>query len=320
MGFLHTLLLRNGITTLGFVSCDLESYKALCYLRKRSQLPTRVRIHLSQHALAEMKAKEMVVGLGDSWLKIIGVKILVDGSLGARTAWLSFPYVDNPDNFGAPRISEGQLEEIVRSADESGLQVAAHGIGDRAIDRILDAYEKSGDVKRNRHRIEHCSIIRSDQIQRMSEMGITATVQPHFVITDWWVLDRIGRGRAQLAYPFKTLRRNGVQFGLSTDCPVEPLNPWETIYAAITRGENEGVPLSKNTPNEKLSLEETLHSYTYGSAYVLNEENEIGTLEPGKLADFIIIDLDPFSVGAERIRHIKTLEVYVGGIREYHVQ
>lgn len=185
------------------------------------------------------------------------------------------------------------------------------------VEVILDIYGKLGNAQVLRHRIEHASVLREDLIKRIRELGIALAVQPHFVITDWWVVSRVGADRARYVYPFKTLIDNGVMLGFSTDAPVESLNSWETVYAAVTRGGcYEGIELCKYTGgNERVSVADALHYYTYGSAYLLREENELGRLEPGYLADFIIIDKDPLGISDKELRNIKILETYVGGQR-----
>lgn len=307
----------QGVTTLDFVSCSMESFKALQVLRKEGELPARVRVHLAPEALDTLRALGVRGGYGDDMLKIVGIKAFADGSLGARTAWLSFPYADDPDNSGTPCIGGGELMEIARSAEELDLQLATHGIGDRAIDLILSVYGRIKKTGKLRHRIEHCSIVRSDQVTKMKELGIVATIQPHYVITDWWITKRVGEGKANYAYAFKTLLENGIRVGINTDCPVEPLNPWETVYATVTRGVHEGVPLAKNTPEQKLTLEEALSGYTCGSAYTMNEEDDLGTLDRGKFADFVTLETDPFSVDAKDIRDLKISETYVGGCKVF---
>jgi len=307
----------KGITTLDFVSCTLESYKALQILRKEGKLLVRVRVHMTPKALDALSALGIRGGYGDSMLKVVGIKAFADGSLGARTAWLSFPYGDQPGEFGSALIGEDELESLARSAEDLDLQIATHAIGDRAIDIILSAYGKIESTKRLRHRIEHCSIVRNDQVGRIKELGAAVTIKPHFVISDWWVTSRIGKERARLAYPFKKMAIEIACIGIGTDCPVEPVNPWETVYAAVTRGAEDGVPLASETQEEKLTLEETLDKYTYGSSCTLNEENDLGTLDPGKYADFVILETDPFSVNVEQIRDLKVLETYVGGRRSF---
>ncbi|MDK2383514.1 MAG: amidohydrolase family protein, partial [Candidatus Korarchaeota archaeon] len=197
----------------------------------------------------------------------------------------------------------------------AGLQLAVHAIGDRANDMVLRIYSELGReaVRGLRHRIEHASVLRPDQLRLMAELGAAAAVQPHFIISDWWVVRRLGRRRAAWAYPLRTMATAGIPMGFSTDAPVEPLDPWETIYAAVTRGEYEGVELAAETPGERLGLEESLHYYTMGSAYLVFEEERLGSLVPGKLADYIVVDRDPLVMEPPEIRGVKVLETVVGG-------
>jgi len=174
----------QGVTTVGFVSCDENSIQGLGKLKEKMDFLTRVRVYLdpgkrevseagmygNKDILDSLKKLGVKRGFGDEKLKINGVKILGDGSLGARTAWLSKPYTDEPSTSGYPNIDEKTLKEIVKEAHEAGLQLAIHGIGDKTIDMILDAYEALGDIKNRRHRIEHASILREDQQRAGLEM------------------------------------------------------------------------------------------------------------------------------------------------------
>lgn len=312
----------QGVTTVGFVSCDERSLKALSKLRGDGRLSIRVRVYLTpgrrvsngREMLEALKRLGVRRGFGDDVLKIMGVKILVDGSLGARTAWLTEPYSDDPLTSGYPSISEEVLESIVKEAHEAGLQVAIHGIGDRAIDVILGALKRLREVKLRRHRIEHASVIREDQVDEVSKLGIAVSVQPHFIITDWWAGKRLGERRVRWLYPFKSMMEKGIVMGFGTDSPVEPLNPWETVYAAVTRGRYEGISYYESTARESLTLEEALQAYTWGSARIMFDE-DLADLTEGKLADFIIIDKDPFTIEEKELRNIKILETYVGGRR-----
>lgn len=310
-----------GITTVGFVSVNDVTLKVLEELRSEGKLLVRVRVYLNpgeeKEVLRTLKKLGIRSGFGDDYLKIRGIKIFTDGSLGARTAWLTEPYSDAPDTRGSRLIDEEVLEKLAREVHEAGLQLAIHAIGDAAIDLVLRTYSNIRDLRKLRHRIEHASVVRPDQISKIRELGVSLVIQPHFIITDWWVLKRLGESRATWVYPFKTLINSGIMLGISTDSPVEPLNPWETVYAAVTRGEYEGVDLFKLTPHEKLSLTEVLYSYTQGSAYILGEENSIGTLEVGKFADFIIVDKDPYLVDEKTLREIRVLATYVGGVKTY---
>ena len=159
--------------------------------------------------------------------------------------------------------------------------------------------------------------MRDDQVERIAKIGIVISAQPHFIISDWWITDRVGQNRAKWVYRLKSLIEKGIVVGFGTDSPVEPVNPWETVYSAVTRGKYEGLELYELTKNEILTVEEALHGYTYGSAYILFEEQNIGTLEVGKFADFVVVDRDPFEVDERDLRNIRVLETYVGGNRVY---
>ncbi len=317
-----------GVTAVGTVSVEEKTLKALSNLEERGELKVRVFAYLDPgkrevseggmfgnlETLEALKRLGVKRGFGRGRLRIAGIKVLADGSLGARTAWLSEPYSD-ADTRGYPNVSKELLGRIVGEAHEAGLQMAVHGIGDATIDMILDAYSSLESPGRLRHRIEHASILRPDQVERMAGLGVVASVQPRFVITDWWVVKRVGERRAKWVYPFKSMLRAGIVLGFGTDSPIEPTNPWETVYAAVTRGKYEGVETYEHTKGECLSLEEALYAYTHGSAYVLGAEEDLGTLEEGKLADFVVVDRDPFETDERELKEIKVLATYVGGER-----
>ncbi|USS41754.1 amidohydrolase [Thermococcus aggregans] len=306
-------VLSQGVTSVGFVSVNKKSLRALLELDKEGKLPIRVFVYLDPSLLEGLKDLSLTRGVGSKKVKVMGIKVLADGSLGARTAWLSEPYEDSPTT-GHPNISKEELREIVREAHQLGLQMAVHAIGDKTTDMILDIYEE---FSAERNRIEHASILREDQIKRMKRLGVVASVQPRFVISDWWAVKRVGKRRAKWVYPFKSMLEEGITIGFGTDSPIEPVNPWESVYAAVTRGKFEGIETYDYTKDECLSLEESLHSYTYGSAYIMHAEDELGTLEKGKFGDFIIVDQDPFEVKEEELKDIKVLEVYVSGSKNY---
>ena len=305
--------LSQGVTSIGFVSVNEKSLRALLELDGEGKLPIRVFVYLNPFLLEELKKLGLTRNIGSKRVKIMGIKILADGSLGARTAWLSKPYEDAPTS-GQPNISKEELERIVQEAQQLGLQMAVHAIGDRTIDMVLDVYEKFGE---ERYRIEHASIIREDQIERMKKLGAVASVQPRFVISDWWAVQRVGKERAKWIYPFNSMLKKGVPIGFGTDSPIEVVNPWETVYAAVTRGKFEAIETYRYTEEECISIEEALHLYIYGSAYIMHSENELGTLEEGKLADFIIVDKDPLEVEERELKNIKVLGAYVGGSKLY---
>ncbi|MEM0053498.1 MAG: amidohydrolase [Nitrososphaeria archaeon] len=316
-----------GVTTVGFALCDLKSWVALNTLKSRKNFPIRVRVYLhpgekipnesgmygNKEVLKLLKRLGIKRGFGDDFLKILGVKVVADGGLGARTAWLSQPFSDDPSTCGYPNLGEEMLKEIVNEANGAGLQVAVHGIGDKTIEMILNVYRSIVGLHGSRHRIEHASVLRNEQANEIALLNIPVSVQPHFIVTDWWAKNRVGEDRIKYVWPFKTMIRKGIKIGLGTDCPVEPLNPWETVYAAVTRGKYDEIPFYEDTKEECLTLEETLQAYTWGSAYIMHEENNLGSLEEGKLADFIVVSEDPFTVRENVLKDIKVLETYVGG-------
>ncbi|MGC8629776.1 MAG: amidohydrolase [Thermoplasmata archaeon] len=292
--------LKNGVTSVGFVSCNSETLKILDRLREKLRLRVHVYVNPdSMDALKEFK--------NSAFLKVNGIKLFIDGSLGARTAWLSSPYAD-ANTSGNSVIDEHEYFRICRKTDQQNLQIATHAIGDRALDVVLDTYA----LLRNKHRIEHVSLIREDQILKIKDIGATIVTQPHFVITDFWVLNRIGTDRAEQAYPFRTLIKNNIPVAFSTDSPVEPIDPWQTVYSAVTRGKYEKIPLYYESRLQTLSLEDTLFLYTKNSAKALLDDS-IGSLEHGKYADFIILNRDPFQVSKSQLKDIEVIETYVAG-------
>jgi hypothetical protein len=306
----------RGVTTLGFVSCGARELAALIELEE--ELPLRVRVYLNpeRDALKALKDLGIRRGFGSDLLKIQGIKILADGSLGARTARLSSPYEDDPETFGQYNIKKDELLSLAAEANEAKLQLAIHGIGDATIDMILDAYEALGPSDL-RHRIEHASLSRPDQIERMARMGVAVTVQPHFVLTDWWLPERVGHQRAKWIYPFRSIMKAEVPVGFGTDSPVEPIDPFETLYAAVTRGKFEAHSVYEMSKEEALTVEESLYCYTFGSAYVMGEEKLLGSLEEGKIADFVVVEDDPLTVDERNLRTVGTAETRLGGRRVF---
>jgi hypothetical protein len=310
--------LSYGVTTVAIAGCDSEVLNALQLMLLNHKLPLRIRAFIRPELLPHAKNLGIKQGFGNPYLKISGVKMLADGSFGGRTALLSKPYADDPSTSGVPTITDEELKRIVKEASENKLQVATHAIGDKAIDMVLDAYEScSRYIPELKHRIEHTSIIRPDQVSRIAKLGVVTAVQPHFIIADWWVVKRVGAKRASWVYPFKTLLDAKVQMGFSTDCPVEPINPWETVYASVTRGKYEKIELFRYTKNETLDTATTIHLYTEGSARILHEEDALGTLEEGKFADLVVVDRDPIKTKPKELREIKVLGTIVGGALVY---
>lgn len=296
-----------GLTSVHWFVYKPVEIRALQTLREQGRLPLRVYIVIPIEFLSCLQDAGVSTGLGDHMLKLGGVKILADGSLGARTAALNKPYNDEPSTKGILCWGRKELEETIVKAQDAGFQVCVHAIGDRAINETLSAFEKVLKKKPRkdfRHRLEHASVLNKQLIRRLRRLGLIACVQPHFVISDFWVESRLGAARARWTYPFKTLIENGVLLAGGSDCPVEPVSPLLGVYALVAR---------ESFPEERVSVEEALRVYTVNAAFASFEEDVKGSIEVGKLADFAVLSHDPFVVKPEKIRDITVEMTIVGG-------
>jgi len=297
-----------GVTSIGFMSASLNDFKALQELLYEGVLRARVHVYFKHSEYDTISKVGFRKGYGHDMLVINGIKLFADGSLGARTAFLSEDYSDAPGWRGKLLLNERELTRLLEDIVGNRLQPAIHAIGDGALDVALKAIKLAG-ASHVGCRIEHASIARGDQIQAMSACGVKVVVQPRFVVSDWWAVNRIGLKRVSWLYPFRTMMNSGIELGISTDAPIEPLNPWLTVEAATLQ---EGLWGAR----ESLDVESVLHLYTVGSARALGRL-DIGVLEEGFKADFIIVDKDPMVLPTNRVREISVLEAYVGGVRVY---
>jgi predicted amidohydrolase YtcJ len=272
------------------------------YLLERGELNTRIyaiRSILSWEVLGKTGVR---AAFGSDMLRVGGLKGFADGSLGATTAFLFAPYNDSPDTrglLGAQMLPEGVMLKRVAAADKAGLQVMIHAIGDEANFRILDLYkqtaEKNG-TRDRRFRIEHSQHLRSSEIPRFAHQKVIASMQPYHCADDGrWCEKRIGPERAKSTYAFRTLLDTGAVLAFGSDWTVAPLNPLEGIKAAVTRQTLDGKHPNGWIPEQKITLDEAIRSYTVGSAYAEFAEKVKGTITPGKLADLVMLDRDIYS-------------------------
>lgn len=315
-------LLSHGVTAVGYVSCGLKPFRALLDLWSKGKLKVRFRVYMnhvdnSTDVVELLRNLGVKLGFGDEYLKVMGIKVIADGGLGARTAWLSEPYDDDPSTSGYPVIDKDTLAKISKLSEEAGLQMSIHAIGDKTLDMVLEVYKGLPLTSKLRHRVDHASLVRDDQINEILKIGAVPVVQPHFIITDWWAGYRVGPKRLPWLYRFKSMLYAGIPIAFSTDAPVEPVNPWRTIYAAVTRGKYDNVPYYEHTKHEALDIIDALHAYTAGSAYSLHEESELGSLIPGSYADFIVVDRDPLTALDVDLKNIKVIATYVGGSKAW---
>jgi hypothetical protein len=262
---------------------------------------------------------------GSSYLRIGAVKAYADGSLGSATAYFFEPFLDNPQN-GQP-ANRGLLSDemhpvsLMRDrmmrADAAGLQIFTHAIGDAGISTILDIYteiEKQHGSRDRRWRIEHAQHMAAKDFDRFAQLHVIASVQPYHAIDDGrWAERRIGHDRASRTYAFRTFLDHGVRLALGTDWNVAPLNPMLTLYAATTRATLDGKNPNGWFPEQKLNIQEAIEAYTVGSAYAEFQENEKGSITPGKLADMVLLSDDVLKIDPVKIRDVKVLKTWVGG-------
>ena len=264
--------------------------------------------------------RKPLIAYGEDRLDIRAVKIYADGALGSRGAALLEPYSDDDENRGLLFVNGDELFAFVDKANRMGFQVGIHAIGDRGNRLALDTFARAQDGKPSplRNRIEHAQIIALDDIPRFASLGVIASMQPTHATSDMNMAeDRIGPERIKGGYAWRRLLNSGAVIASGSDFPVELANPFHGLYAAVTRRDRNGYPQGGWYPGEALSREEALHSFTLAAAFAAHQEDRLGSLEPGKWADFILIDRDYFEIPPDQIDDIQVLETWVAGKRVY---
>ena len=271
-------------------------------------------------ALREFMAAGCVTGAGTDMFRIGPLKLLGDGSLGARTAYLSRPYADDPTTRGIPIFTREQLEELIGCAHAAGMQVAVHAIGDATLDMILDAVEKAQAEHPRadcRHGIVHCQITRPEQLRRMADLDMHIYAQTIFLDYDIHIVERLaGPELAAFSYSWKTLMELGCSVSNGTDCPVEPPDAMAGIQCAVTRTTLRD-RVGPYLPDQAFTVQEALDSYTVRGAEASFEETVKGRIAPGYLADFAVLGADPFETDPYSLRNIPVLATYLGGRQVY---
>lgn len=251
--------------------------------------------------------------------KLGPLKILADGSLGGKTAYLNKPYSDNPSNYGIKVFTQEELNELVYIADSNNMDVAVHAIGDGMIDMVIDAIWNA--VSRtnrthHRHSIIHAQLATKTQIRRMRDLNIAAQVQPIFLNSDIAIVkDRLGKERSKESYLFHTMYKEGVHVSFGTDSPVESVNPFHNLYSAITRKSIKNPELGVFLEEEKFSIEEALKCYTENPYYLSYDENNYKEFD-----DYVILDRDITKCTPEELLETKVLETYMNGKLVYKRQ
>ena len=245
------------------------------------------------------------------------VKLYADGALGSRGAALLSDYSDDPGNRGLLFLSDGELETQLRRVMSCGLQAGVHAIGDRANRQVLDIFGRlvpAFPYNPGRHRIEHAQIVDPGDIPRFAELGVIAAMQPIHATSDmYWADERLGEARLAGAYPWRSLLDSGATLAFGSDFPVEQVNPMLGIYAAVTRRDLNGWPDGGWQPQERLTRREAFRAYTLDAARAAFMEDVVGSLEPGKRADFIVLDRDPLTAPEADIPDVRVLQTWLDG-------
>lgn len=314
---------RRGLTSLHMPEGP-ETLTALQTLAALEQLHARCLFHLPYRQLDTYIDAGIRSGFGDTWVRIGGVKIFSDGSLGSCTCHMLRPFEGHPDNSGVPTIPEDELYTAVRRAIDHGIAVTIHAIGDRANRTVLDAIaaqQRAGTqvAPRLPNRIEHAQHLDAADVPRFAALGVIASMQPIHATSDWEVAERLlGTERCRLSYAWQALWQAGATLAFGSDAPVETLDPWAGIHAAVTRQRPDGTPPGGWHRDQALTLEQALWAYTVGPAIASGEAHLKGRLTPGMLADLIVTAADPFAVDPGELWRMEVVQTFVGGRCVWH--
>jgi predicted amidohydrolase YtcJ len=310
----------HGVTSVQAMSIDYATIAALAGLLDDGKLTLRVYAAPAISTVEDQAQLGIGRAFGGPFLRIGALKAFADGSLGARTAYFFEPFDDQTDNRGLLSADMQPLSKMrnwMLRADATNLQLCGHAIGDAGISAILDMYqdiEAAHGQRDRRWRIEHAQHMAARDFDRFAKLGVIASVQPYHAIDDGrWAEARIGHDRSSRTYAFKSFLEHGVHLALGTDWPVAPLDPMLTLYAATTRATLDGKHPGGWFPEQKLSIAEAITAHTMGSAYAEFQEHEKGSIEPGKLADFVLLGADVLKIPAATIRNVRVLKTWVGG-------
>ena len=309
------ILLSYGITGVGSMSTSLDDWNAMRRAGESGRLNERLMVYADELKLLGAEPKPTPWLYGDR-LRMVGIKFYADGALGSRGAWLKQPYADKSDTRGLQFHSDAEMLQLADTAASHGFQIATHAIGDAANAQVISTYEtmsrKYG--RDHRWRIEHFQIVDPADIPRIAPAGIIASMQPTHQTSDRLMAEkRLGPNRLEGSYAWQTVVKSGAHLAFGSDFPVESPNPFPGLSAGISRQDMNGQPPGGWMPAERLTLGQALHAFTRGAAYAGFAEQKIGALEPGKWADFILVDRDPTKVDAQSLARTEVLETWVAG-------
>lgn len=310
---------RHGITGFHDAGANEAAINLFGEFRKKDQLNVRLYVMLAGPALARKWFSQGPKFDNDHVLTIRSIKLNCDGALGSRGAWLLEPYTDRPETHGMATLPMDTVLALSREALKHGFQVCSHAIGDRANREILNRYEtalkENPDVKDHRFRIEHAQHLHPDDIPRFASLGVIPAMQGIHMSSDRpWAIERLGEKRIKEgAYMWQSLLQSGARVINGTDAPVEPLNPIPSFYASVTRKTLKGTPEQGYEPEQKMTREQALRSYTLDAAYGAFQDKVLGSIEVGKYADFTVFSKDIMTVDENEILTTEVVMTVMGG-------
>jgi predicted amidohydrolase YtcJ len=310
----------KGITMIhdaGTSEAALETFKQLA---SSNALPVRIYSMISHGSPFAEKFLNQGPSNYGPYLDVRSMKMYMDGALGSRGAALLQPYSDDPKNSGLVLIQDNVLLDALQRAKKSGIQVGIHAIGDRGNRNVLDAYEKIG-VKDLRWRIEHVQVLSATDIPRLSQLGVIASMQPIHATSDGpWATDRLGPERVKGAYAWRSLLDQKSIIAGGSDAPVEDINPLWGFYAAITRQDHKGKPEGGWHPEQLVTPKEALRMFTLDAAYAAFRDNELGSIQAGKLADMVVLPKNILTCKPSELIDMKVQYTITGGKIRFPVQ
>jgi predicted amidohydrolase YtcJ len=317
LGKAQAILLAQGITAIADMGTTIEDWQTYRRAGDDGWLSIRIMGYAAGvDSMVAIAGPRPTPWLYNDKLRLGGVKLYLDGALGSRGAWLKQPYADSPGQKGLQFMASAEVRNLMVRAAMDGFQPAVHAIGDAANAEVIGAVEELADAYKGdrRWRIEHVQIVDPADIPRLGKNGIVASMQPVHQTSDRTMAEaRLGQGRLNGAYAWKSILNAGGKLAFGSDTPVESADPFAGIAAAITREDANGQPFGGWRPGERVSREQAIAGFTTGAAYAGFAEAKIGSLTPGHQADFLIIDTDPLLASPSEIRATKVEETWVGG-------
>jgi len=295
-----------------------QSLRLFQSLRREEKLKHHVHVNIAADYVADVSALGLQPGFGDDLLWLGHIKAFADGTMGSLTALMLQPFTNAPANLGLAVTGSDQLWELALQAGEAGFPLSIHAIGDRAIRDVLDVLNELESTNISPkltmpHRIEHVQLIHPDDLDRLAQLGIVASMQPVHIQTDWTTADRVWGQRARFAYAFRSLLNHGTRVAFGSDAPVAPLNPMLGIGSAVTRQDTNGQPVGGWYPMEQLTLAEIIYAYTMAPAYLSGKSHIFGSLTVGKWADFIVLSQNLFEIPPDAIAETLVEKTFFAG-------